>query len=236
MKKFLRIFAAALAIVILAVSITACSYVPTGKAAYDTDRTGEGKRVRMTAVLREINTMKASDFEASEQMSDYVLIKVKDYGDIVVVLRRDVAPTTVENFKNLVSKKFYDGTVFHRVVENFMIQGGGYVPFDGKHTKKETSSIKGEFTHNGFVNNLTHVRGVISMARTSVMDSATSEFFIMHQTTTSLNGEYASFGYVLAGMEVVDAIAGCEVDNPKATSPKPVKDVVIESITFVQPK
>ena len=242
MKKIVKILLVALAVVTLAVSITACDFgekipAPTGKAAYDTSATGEGQRIKMSVIKQEIGSMKASDFEASEQKSDFVLIKVKDYGEIVVVLRRDIAPETVNNFKKLVSNKFYDGTVFHRVIENFMIQGGGYVPFDGKLTEKSADTIKGEFNHNGFTNKLGHVRGVISMARRpSSMDSASSEFFIMHSEHDSLNSEYAAFGYVLAGMDVVDAIATCDVDDPSSTSPRPVKDVIIESVTFVQPK
>lgn len=237
MKKLVKISLSAIIVLLICFSAVACASVPTGKAAYDASATGEGIMVRMTDVKKEIDSMEVEDFEATTQRSDYVLIKVKDYGEIVVVLRRDIAPETVENFKSLVDKKFFDGTVFHRVVENFMIQGGGYVPFDGKLTKKEADAIKGEFDINGFTNNLTHVRGVISMARLSTSnDSASSEFFIMHQTNTSLNCQYASFGYVLAGMDVVDAIATCDVDNPSSQSPKPVKNVVIESVTYVQPK
>lgn len=236
MKKIMKISLLAILTLLLCFSAVACTSVPTGKAAYDTSETGKGESVKMTYVKEEIDSMKVEDFEPSSQRSDYVLIKVKDYGDIVVVLRRDIAPNTVENFKKLVAEGFYTGTVFHRVVENFMIQGGGYVPFDGKLEHKDSAAIKGEFTSNGFLNNLTHVRGVISMARTTEPNSATSQFFIMHQTTTSLNNQYASFGYVLAGMDVVDAIATCEVDNPGSTSPQPLKDVIIESITFVQPK
>ena len=111
-----------------------------------------------------------------------------------------------------------------------MIQGGGYVVKNGQLVEKNVSSIKGEFSENGFANPLYHVRGVISMARTNEPNSASSQFFIMHQTTPSLDRKYAAFGYVLAGMEVVDAIATCEVSGES-----PVENIVIESITFVQP-
>ena len=238
MKKTAKLLALLLA-VLFAVCLVACDNAPTGKAAYDTSVSGEGISVRMTKVKEEINSMSVSDFEPSDQQSDYVLIKVKDYGEIVLVLRRDIAPETVANFKELVANGFYTGTVFHRVIENFMIQGGGYTIFDGDFREKPADEIKGEFTSNGRINNLTHIRGVISMARVGGMnDSASSQFFIVHQTTDStrnLNEEYATFGYVLAGMEVVDAIATCEVEG-SAQSPNPVVDVVIESITFVQPK
>ena len=238
MKITVKIFC--LAIVMLAcLSLFACSDAPSGKAAYDITRTGEGAGIRMSLIKEEIDSMNVENFEASEQKSDYVLIKVKDYGEIVVVLRGDVAPKTVANFKKLVSQGFFDGTVFHRVIENFMIQGGGFEIFNGELNERPADEIKGEFTNNGHLNNLSHVRGVISMARVGGMnDSASSQFFIVHQTTSStlnLDKEYATFGYVLAGMDVVDSIATCEVSG-SAQSPRPVEDVVIESITFVQPK
>ena len=222
MKKAIKIFAAIM-VALSVLCLVACSNEPTGKAAYDTSVTGDGIGIRMSVVKEEIDSMKVEDFEPSDQQSDYVLIKVKDYGEIVLVLRGDVAP----------------GTVFHRVIENFMIQGGGYTLFDGEFREQPADNIKGEFTNNGHINNLTHIRGVISMARVGGMnDSASSQFFIVHQTndsTRNLNAEYATFGYVLAGMDVVDAIATCEVEG-SAQSPNPVVDVIIESITFVQPK
>ena len=234
MKKFIKIMSAVLIIMALAICAVSCTG-PTGKAKYDTSITGEGINVRMSVVSSEIDKYKVSDFEASNQKSDFVLIKVKNYGEIVVALRSDIAPITVENFKNLVAAKFYDGLVFHRVIENFMIQGGGYSYVNDKLTERDAATIKGEFTSNNVTNNLAHIRGVISMARTSVPDSASSQFFIMHQVNSSLDREYASFGYVLAGMDVVDAIATCECEGD-AQAPVPVEPVVIESITFVQPK
>ena len=234
MKKFIKIMSAVLIIMALATCAVSCTG-PTGKAKYDTSITGEGINVRMSAVSSEIDKYKASDFEASNQKSDFVLIKVKNYGEIVVVLRSDIAPITVENFKNLVAAKFYDGTVFHRVIENFMIQGGGYSYVNDKLTERDAATIKGEFTSNNVTNNLVHIRGVISMARATDPNSASSQFFIMHQVSSSLDQKYASFGYVLAGMDVVDAIAMCECEGD-AQAPVPVEPVVIESITFVQPK
>lgn len=226
--------------VLLAICLCAVSCGgPTGRAKYDTSLTGEGTDVRMSMVNKEVDSYEVGDFVESEQKSDFVLIKVKDYGEIVVALRSDIAPITVKNFKKLVSEKFYDGTVFHRVIENFMIQGGGYSYVDGAMQEKDAAEIKGEFTSNGVTNNLTHVRGVISMARMGgINDSASSQFFIVHQTTDStrnLNTQYATFGYVLAGMDVVDAIAVCECEGD-SQAPKPVVPVVIESITFVEPK
>ena len=210
---------------------------------YNSSKTGKGTDIKTMYVEREIDSMNVEDFEPSDKQSDFVLIKVKNYGDIVVLLRSDVAPITVANFKKLVADGFYSETVFHRVIESFMIQGGGCIVEqneDGKgetFVEKESPTIKGEFTSNGVENNLYHVRGVISMARTSVKDSASSQFFIIHQTgysSSMLNGDYASFGYVLAGMDVVDAIATCKVFGTN-DAPIPIENVVIESITFVEP-
>lgn len=238
MKKYVRIIAAVLAVCAISLCLFACDKEELSKAAsYDTSVTGKGTEIRIGSVLREIDSKKVTDFVPSDERSDFVLITVKDYGEIVITLRQDVAPITVENFKSLVADGFYNGTVFHRVMENFMIQGGGFVPDGNSLKQKEAENIKGEFTANGVKNNLTHVRGVISMARVGGMnDSASSQFFIMHATTPDLNEQYASFGYVLAGMDVVDAIATCAVDNPASQSPQPVENVIVESMTFVQPK
>jgi peptidyl-prolyl cis-trans isomerase B (cyclophilin B) len=238
MNKFIKIISMVLALAALTLCAVSCTG-PTGKAKYDVNLTGEGIDVRMSMVNREVDKYKAEDFVASKQQSDFVLIKVENYGDIVVALRSDIAPVTVKNFKALVADKFYDGMVFHRAIENFMIQGRGYTYVGDKLTERDADTIKGEFTNNGVVNNLTHVRGVISMARVSNQNnSASSQFFIVHQTnesTRNLNKEYATFGYVLAGMDVVDAIAVCECEG-SAQAPMPVEPVVIESITFVEPK
>jgi peptidyl-prolyl cis-trans isomerase B (cyclophilin B) len=238
MKKYVKIIAAVLAVCALSLCLFSCNGGGLSKAAsYDASATGEGTEVKISAVLREIDSKEVSDFVPSDEQSDFVLIKVKDYGEIVIVLRRDVAPDTVKNFKSLVADGFYNGVVFHRVMEGFMIQGGGFVPEGTSLKQKEAANIKGEFTANGFKNNLTHIRGVISMARVGGLnDSASSQFFIMHATAPTLNDQYASFGYVLAGMDVVDAIATCEVDDPSSQSPQPVENVVIESMSFVQPK
>ena len=183
------------------------------------------KYVPLTQVQEEINAYYATDFTETEEESKYVIIKVKDYGDIICELREDIAPITVKNFKKLVSEKFYDGLIFHRVIEDFMIQGGGY---DLDFKEKDAASIKGEFTSNGVKNDLKHYRGVLSMARTSVKDSASSQFFIMHKTSSHLDGDYASFGYVLAGMEIVDRIAAVDTNSSDA----PIEPVIIESIRF----
>jgi len=139
------------------------------------------------------------------------------------VLFPEVAPITVENFVKLIKDEFFDGLIFHRVISGFMIQGGGMYP-DGR--PKETESIKGEFKSNGFDNKLLHTRGVLSMARTMFPNSASSQFFIMHQDAPHLDGQYAAFGMLTDGFEVLDEIADTVTDY----TDKPVKDCVIKSI------
>lgn len=132
-------------------------------------------------------------------------IDVKDYGIIKLELDANTAPITVTNFVNLVKEGFYDGLTFHRIMENFMIQGGDP---DHNGTGGSSKTIKGEFSQNGVSNNISHVRGVISMARSSdSFNSASSQFFIVQKDSTYLDGNYAAFGYVISGMEVVDKIA-----------------------------
>lgn len=130
-------------------------------------------------------------------------IKVKDYGVIKAELYPDTAPITVENFMKLVDQGFYDGLTFHRIIPGFMIQGGDPL---GNGTGGADENIKGEFAANGVQNDLRHERGVLSMARAQDPDSASSQFFIMHETSPFLDGQYAAFGRVTEGIEVVDAI------------------------------
>lgn len=136
----------------------------------------------------------------------HVTIEVQDYGTISVELDADAAPVTVTNFVKLASEGFYDGLTFHRIVSGFMIQGGDP---NGDGTGGSGESIQGEFAANGVENSLSHTRGAISMARMgNNYDSATSQFFIVHEDSTYLDGQYAAFGYVTEGMEIVDQI--CE--------------------------
>ncbi len=165
-------------------------------------------------------------YKVTKEETNLVIIDVKDYGKIVVELYPEVAPITVANFKRLVSQKFYDGLIFHRVISGFMIQGGGYTT---NKIEKDCPSIKGEFSSNGVENDLLHKRGVISMARTNIPDSASSQFFIMHKDYPSLDGEYAAFGMTVYGIDVVDKIAAVatysQTDWPKT-------EVKIKSIRF----
>ncbi|MBQ2273494.1 MAG: peptidylprolyl isomerase [Clostridia bacterium] len=156
-----------------------------------------------------------------------IKITIRDFGTMTAELYPDKAPITVENFLKLIDEDFFSGLIFHRVISGFMIQGGGY---NEDFQQKHTASIKGEFASNGFgQNDIKHTRGVLSMARTMVKDSASSQFFIMHQNAPHLDGEYAAFGLVTDGIEVVDAIA----DLPTDYQDCPRVNVVIEKIERV---
>ena len=135
----------------------------------------------------------------------HVTIDVQDYGTITLELDADEAPISVTNVVNLAEEGFYDGLTFHRIISGFMIQGGDP---KGNGTGGSDTTIKGEFSENGVENNISHVRGTISMARANDPDSASSQFFIVHEDSTFLDGQYAAFGHVTDGMDVVDAI--CE--------------------------
>ena len=130
-------------------------------------------------------------------------IEIQDYGTITLELDGTAAPITVEKFVSLAKDGFYDGLTFHRIIDGFMIQGGDPA---GNGTGGSEKTIKGEFSSNGVENGISHVRGVISMARSGDPDSASSQFFIVHQDSTFLDGQYAAFGHVTEGMEIVDAI------------------------------
>ena len=151
------------------------------------------------------------------------IIEIRKFGTIEVELYPDIAPITVENFVKLVNKEFYNGLTFHRIIRGFMIQGG--CP-KGNGTGGPGYEIKGEFLANGVNNLLKHTRGVISMARAMDPDSAGSQFFIMHQDAPHLDGQYAAFGKVIKGIEVVDAIASVDTNYYDM----PLERVVIDNI------
>lgn len=157
-----------------------------------------------------------------------VTIEMENGGIIKAELYPEKAPNTVNNFISLAKSGFYDGLVFHRVISGFMIQGGDP---SGNGTGGPGYGIKGEFVLNGFrLNNIKHIRGVLSMARASNPDSAGSQFFIMHQNAAHLDGQYAAFGRVIEGMETVDKIAASEVDwNDKPLSPQVIRTVKVET-------
>ena len=187
----------------------------------------------MTAIQAEIDSMKVVDFTETTETTEYVMVSIKHFGDVVIRLRSDIAPITVENFQKLVGKGFYNGLTFHRIMKGFMIQGGD-PKGDGKGGSDTT--IKGEFEINGIQNDLSHVAGVISMARKSMpYDSATSQFFICNaDASASLDGKYAGFGYVVAGLDVVLTVSEVEVEaNDNGENSAPVEPIVIEKICFV---
>ena len=158
-------------------------------------------------------------------MANPIVTITMENGDVMKAeLYPEIAPNTVNNFISLINHNFYDGVIFHRVIRGFMLQGGDP---DGNGTGGPGYSIKGEFSSNGFKNDLKHTPGVLSMARTMIPDSAGSQFFIMHQAAPHLDGEYAAFGKVIEGMDVVNKIA----EMPTDYMDRPLEDQVMKSVT-----
>lgn len=182
--------------------------------------------------------------------SDAIQIKIvlENGSEMKGELYPNLAPISVENFVKLIEEDFFDGTIFHRCIPGFMIQGGGYEEsfYEGNFNSKETETIKGEFASNGVENNLKHTKGVLSMARTNVPDSASSQFFIMHEDSPHLDGQYAAFGLITEGLDVVDTIAtgattavdgtvlfeGAEYQQQMTDVP--VEPVVIKTIEIIE--
>src|SRR5690625_464132 len=162
--------------------------------------------------------------EDTREGNPIVTITMEDDSEIKLELYPDIAPNTVNNFISLIQEEYYDGVIFHRVIPGFMVQGGDP---DGNGTGGPGYSIEGEFSSNGFENNLKHERGVISMARTMDPNSAGSQFFIMVDDAPHLDGEYAAFGKVLEGMEIVDGIVSVET----SANDKPVEDQIMKKVT-----
>ena len=185
------------------------------------------------------NTVAEEKNEVSEKKEEnsmystgkhHVKIEVKDYGTIELELDADVAPITVANFAKLVNEGFYNGLTFHRIIDGFMIQGGDPL---GNGTGGSNENIKGEFSANGVKNSISHKRGVISMARSNAFNSASSQFFIVHEDSTFLDGQYAAFGMVTSGIEVVDKI--CENVKVEDNNGTVLKDnqPIIEKVTML---
>lgn len=202
MKKFLGIL---LTMVLVLGVLTAC-----GSAGNDKSDTSSKADSSSSAEVSSSSGTDSSEAEDSKQSEEKLLtgkhhaeIVVKDYGTIKLELDADTAPISVTNFVKLAREGFYDGLTFHRIISGFMIQGGDP---NGDGTGGSDETIKGEFKENGVENNISHVRGVISMARSMENDSASSQFFIVHKDSTFLDGQYAGFGKVTDGMEVVDKI------------------------------
>ena len=160
------------------------------------------------------------------------MLDFKDYGKIVIRLYPDVAPKTVKHFKSLVAEGFYDGLTIHRIVKDFVIQGGD--PTGTGIGEEGQKTVYGEFNNNNFENNLRHVKGVVSMARReNDYNSATSQFFICTKDVPNLNNEYAAFGFVVCGMDVLDALNVVETDS---STDKPKETITITSAKFVTPQ
>ena len=223
--------------------LTGCSQ-PTASGDNSTESVTEADTykvvVDMDEISQRIDSMQGSDYIETSEKTEYIKIAT-NAGDIIIRLRSDIAPYTVGHFQKLVEEGFYneiENLIFHRVYKDFMIQGG--CP-KGDGTGNAGEWIMGEFAENGITNDLKHVRGVISMARGSTdMDSASCQFFICHADSDHLDGKYAAFGYVVAGMDVVDAIANVEVTtNVNGEKSVPVDKtanslVAIKSICFVK--
>lgn len=165
-----------------------------------------------------------------EVKKHHVEINIKDYGTVSVELDAEHAPVTVDNFLKLAGEGFYDGLTFHRIINGFMMQGGDPL---GTGLGGSEETIKGEFSSNGVENPLSHTRGAISMARSNSYDSASSQFFIVHQDSTYLDGDYAAFGYVTSGMEIVDKICENIITEDGNGTVKTENQPVIESIKVV---
>ena len=157
---------------------------------------------------------------------------IRDLGEMTAELYPDMAPKTVENFLSLIKADFFSGLIFHRVIKGFMIQGGGY---DDAFEERDTASIKGEFRANGCMQNtLKHERGVLSMARTSDPDSASSQFFIMHANAPHLDAQYAGFGKLTDGFDVLDKIASTKTGRYGYFSDVPRSPIVIEKVEIIE--
>lgn len=193
-------------------------------------KAGAADQTTSSSTAEETKTDAGTAGETVEAVKHHVKINVKDYGTISVELDPTYAPITVENFLTLAESGFYDGLTFHRIIDGFMIQGGDPL---GTGLGGSDTTIKGEFSSNGVENPLSHTRGAISMARSQDKDSASSQFFIVHQDSPHLDGDYAVFGYVTDGMDVVDKI--CEdtkVTDRNGTVAKE-NQPVIESVEVV---
>lgn len=237
MKKSYIIIAVVIAIMIIAMGIYAVvnnNQKDEGKRENIENTNEESNSINRNIEKNQVRNTQTNNESGENNMystgKHHAEIVVKNYGTIALELDADVAPITVENFANLVNEGFYNGLTFHRIISGFMIQGGDPL---GNGTGGSSKTIKGEFTSNGVKNSISHVRGTISMARSSMPNSASSQFFIVHQDSTFLDGQYAAFGTVTSGMDVVDKIcAETAVEDDNGTVAKN-NQPVIEKITMI---
>ena len=221
MKKILSL----ILVLFVAIMLTACE----DKEVEEVEKTEQDIKILEQSKDGEIEkgVLEGYTFTETEEATDRVKIQMENGDVILIVLSNTQTPITIENFKKLVGEKFYDGLIFHRVIIDFMIQTGDPTG-TGYHGSDET--IKSEFNTNGVMNTMSHTRGVVSMARSNDPNSASSQFFIVQKDYTSLDGSYAAFGKVFAGMDAVDFIANTETDP----NDKPVKEQKIKSIRFIE--
>lgn len=180
--------------------------------------------------LKNENNVESEEKDMYSSGIHHATIKINNYGTIKLELDGDTAPITVSNFAKLVNEGFYNGLTFHRIIDGFMIQGGDPL---GNGTGGSSENIKGEFSANGVKNNISHKRGVISMARSSAYNSASSQFFIVHEDSKFLDGQYAAFGKVTEGIEIVDEICkNTQVEDNNGTVLK-ANQPIIDEITMI---
>lgn len=231
MKKRIMILMALTAVVLAGCSSSiGNSAAGQTKAASETaaETTAEKKGAEAVGTVEGAGEARVSSGE--DVQKHHIKINVKDYGTIAVELDPSYAPITVDNFISLAKSGFYDGLTFHRIIDGFMIQGGDP---EGTGLGGADTTIKGEFSSNGVENPLSHTRGAISMARSQDKDSASSQFFIVQQDSTYLDGDYAAFGYVTEGMDLVDQICkDTQVTDGNGTVEK-ANQPIIESIEVV---
>ena len=222
MKKVIKFF------LLMLISLTICSC--------SSNKEEQQPKEEEKIVIEDIKTgvVDGYKFTQVEEETDRVKIQMANGDIMLAVLSNKDTPITIKNFKKLVSEKFYDGLIFHRVIKDFMIQGGD--PTGTGYGSDTVPTIKGEFKINGVNNKLSHTRGVLSMARrggnpetADTMNSASSQFFIVHADSDFLDGQYAAFGKVFAGLNVIDKIAGVDTDY----NDRPIKEQKIHSIRFV---
>lgn len=237
MKKSYIIIAVVIAIMIIAMGIYAVvnnNQKDEGKRENIENTNEESNSINRNIEKNQVENTQTNNESGENKMystgKHHAEIVVKNYGTIALELDADVAPITVENFANLVNEGFYNGLTFHRIISGFMIQGGDPL---GNGTGGSSKTIKGEFASNGVKNSISHVRGTISMARSSMPNSASSQFFIVHKDSTFLDGQYAAFGTVTSGMDVVDKICEDTVveDNNGTVAAK--NQPIIEKITMI---
>ena len=220
---------------VLFLTLALCGTMLAGCGSSKSDSAAETDTTETTEDTTASDKEESSDESASAEEElltglHHVTIDVQDYGTITLELDADEAPISVTNFVNLAEEGFYDGLTFHRIISGFMIQGGDP---KGNGTGGSDTTIKGEFSENGVENNISHVRGTISMARANDPDSASSQFFIVHEDSTFLDGQYAAFGHVTDGMDVVDAICENTPVQDNNGTVKAADQPVITSITVI---